>query len=129
MMRRVVDATIPVGCAIATASAVWFLPASIQGTLGSIWGRAWAGALFFAGISVLVGICLRRTRPQIAFFLEFPALGVAGFFASLYGTALLLRVGWSSWVAIWFCYTIGAHYLARFVELWRARRAAERAQT
>jgi hypothetical protein len=129
MMRRIVDASIPAGCAIAVAPAathIQELPPSLHAVLGPALGLAWAITLGVACLAVLVGICLRKTHPAAAFRFEFGALGYAAFISSMYGTTILIRTGLTTWTAAAFVYTLGAHFMARFFELMVARKSVPR---
>jgi hypothetical protein len=120
MMRRIVDASLPAGClfAITPAAAGWQkLPDSLEATLGHFWGQTWAATLAASMLAILVGICLRRPRPSLAYLIEWPALIFAAIISTIYGSAIWLRFGTPSWIAIWFVYAIGLHFLARFAEL------------
>jgi lipopolysaccharide export LptBFGC system permease protein LptF len=124
MMRRIVDASLPIGCLAAivpAATGQQQLPVSLEATLGTFWGHAWAATLAIAMLLVVVGICLRRPRPGIAYMLELPSCIFAGIITTIYGSAIWLKFGTSSWIAIWFVYAIAIHFLARFAEMTYAR--------
>jgi hypothetical protein len=120
MMRRIVDASLPAGCLLAIGPAATYvqdLPLSLKSTLGNTIGHLWALSLALSMLLILVGICLRRPHPSTAYILEVPALVFAGIVTTVYGSAIWLKIGLSSWIAIFFVYAIAIHFLARFVEL------------
>jgi hypothetical protein len=120
MMRRIVDASLPFGCLFAitpAATGAQALPDSLEATLGHFWGQAWALTLGLSMLAILVGICLRKPVPGLAYMIEWPSLIFAGIITTIYGSAIWLRFGTPSWIAIWFVYAIGLHFLARFAEL------------
>jgi hypothetical protein len=58
--------------------------------------------------------------------LESPALVYAGLITTIYGTAIWLFFGIQSWIAIFFVYAIGVHFLVRFIELSYARQVVSK---
>lgn len=130
MMRRLVDASIPVCCLIAvipTTAKLVRIPASLTESVGELVGLLWASTLMIALLLVVVGICFRATRPSLAYLLEVPALFYAGCVSSIYGTAIWFFFGLDGWAAAWFVYSIGANCIFRFLELYRARHVVKAA--
>lgn len=131
-MRRIIDATIPACGAVATLpvfARVFDLPMALERSLGEAFGIVWCVVVGASMASILAGICLRVRRPSLSFKFEYPALIVAGLISTIYGVAIYGVVGLArGWTPTWFVWGIGFHCLARFVELWLARRAAKRAQ-
>lgn len=130
MMRRLIDASIPVCCLVAvipTTVKLVRIPASLTASVGELVGQLWASTLMIALLLVVAGICIRTIRPAMAYLLEVPALFYAGCVSSIYGTAIWFFFGLNGWAAAWFVYSIGANCLFRFLELYRARHAVKAA--
>jgi hypothetical protein len=130
MMRRIVDATIPVLCLVGTVpvfARVIDVPQSMRESFGVGAGILWCIICGSAMALISAGIVLRQSHPSLSFRLEFPALIVAGTTSGIYGVVLFGVSGWRGWTAAWFIWAIGAHFTARYVEAARARRTASRA--
>lgn len=130
MMRRIVDATIPALIMVATVPVfvhIVDLPTSIEHSLGEALGIVWCVVVGASSLAIWVGVCFRRSRPALSFRLEFPALVVAGTISAVFGVSILAVAGWRGWTAAWFVWAIGGHFLARYLELALARRAAKKA--
>jgi hypothetical protein len=130
MMRRIVDATIPALSVVAVVPVVPLIadvPTALRESLGRGLGIIWCVVVGAAMLGICVGILFRKSRPSLAWKMEWPALLVAATFSAVYSVAIFTYAGMRGWVAAWFVLAVGAHCMARYVEMSLARRAAKKA--
>jgi hypothetical protein len=130
MMRRIVDATIPALSVVAVVPVIPLIvdvPMSLKESVGRGLGIIWCVVVGIAMLNICAGILLRKFRPSLAFKLEWPALIVAGTVSAIYSVSIFAVAGFRGWVAAWFILAIGAHCIARYVEMALARKVAKRA--
>jgi hypothetical protein len=130
MMRRFVDLSVSLGCAVGIAPSALGampLPGSISETMPDPYAMWWAFVLFIACTAIVVGVLIRRRLPGLAFLLEYPGTITAAIMTVVYGAALAIRYGiGATWLATGFTLAVSLYFTARFLELVVSRRRVTR---
>lgn len=119
MLRRIIDTTIPIGCSIGVASAIFSnsLPSSVGQYLHGWMAFAWAYGLLVACVLIVLGVWLRYASALWSFMLEFIGLITTGILIVVYALAVLANFGASALVASGTLLSISSYFICRWLEL------------